>query len=109
MIGLRGVVCLSAFAIRQTAKRGDPAIPVEHGNHAQPQQHPLHREQTGQIRLRETDAHALLLISLHRTVGVEESTQKAPVEFTRATFYRGCQDLLPWTHAHPGGQCCQSS
>ncbi len=110
---VRGAVITlpASLAVRQQPLAGGPALEIKPRDDTEAQQHPLNRLESCRVVLGEANADPLALISLHRSIGVEQAAQKAGVEPARSPLDCGCDRLS--TRLQPefegestnGGQC----
>ena len=80
MCGLGLVVGVASSAIGQGPGACMMAVLVDFRGDPEPQQHALRGLQQGQISLCESHAHALVLGTLYRTIGIKQSAQQADME-----------------------------
>ena len=71
----------AAFSVRQQFPTGGLSIPIDRRGDAESQQHALNANEILEIDLCKTYADPFGLSTLHRPVGIKETTQEASVEF----------------------------
>gem|GEM_PF-4449946 len=99
-----GVVGAAASTVRHGANARRAPERVEARDDAEAQQHPLHRLQILEGRLRQADTDALALTSLHAAVGVEQAAQEAPVALGGSTLDRLRHRLGARRHTETQGE-----